>query len=76
MEQNNEINIIIKTCKVCFKQQSDSVKFQKNKHTCIRCNSKKGNERLGNEYFRLKMIGRYQKNGGKVGRPKKESLEL
>lgn len=71
MENKDEINY--KTCKICCMKQSETVKFQKNRRTCIKCNSRKCNEKLGNEYFRLKMVGRYVKLGGKAGRPSKET---
>ena len=62
----------LKTCKICMQIESDIVKFQTSRKTCIRCNSKKCNQKLGKEYFRLKMVGRYTKIYEHAGRPKKE----
>lgn len=60
----------IKICKVCG-LSNEVTNFQVNRRTCIKCNSKKCNNKLGNEYFRKYMKDHYVSNGIKRGRPKK-----
>jgi hypothetical protein len=64
------INKSIRYCKVC-NLSNEVNKFQKNKRICIKCNSKKCNLKLGNEYFRKYMFDHYIPRCNKVGRPKK-----
>jgi hypothetical protein len=65
----------IKICKVCG--LSDEVtNFQNNRRTCIKCNSKKCNNKLGNEYFRVYMKDHYVSTGIKRGRPKKTDITI
>ena len=52
------INKSIRYCKVC-NLSNEVNKFQKNKRICIKCNSKKCNLKLGNEYFRKYMFDHY-----------------
>ena len=60
----------IKFCKVCG-LSNDVTNFQNNRRTCIKCNSKKCNNKLGNEYFRKYMKDHYISTGVMRGRPKK-----
>ena len=57
----------IKNCLVCGLSNVET-KFQPSRKYCIKCNSKKCNEKLGNEYFNNKMKARYIRHG-QVGRP-------
>ena len=74
MENNNiEIFIKIKTCKICGLTNNET-RFQDKRKTCIKCNSKRCNEMRGNEYFREKMRERYVKRPNPVGHPKKQPI--
>ena len=44
----------IKNCLICGLSNVET-KFQPSRKYCIKCNSKKCNEKLGNEYFNNKM---------------------
>lgn len=74
MENNNiEIFIKIKTCKICGLTNNET-RFQDKRKTCIKCNSKRCNEMRGNEYFREVMRNRYVKRENPVGRPRKQPI--
>ena len=55
MEQTNKS---LRMCKVCG-LSNEETKFQVNKRICIKCNSKKSNSTVGNEYFRKYMKDHY-----------------
>ena len=54
----------IKNCLICGLSNVET-KFQPSRKYCIKCNSKKCNEKLGKEYFNNVMKARY------IPRPKK-----
>jgi hypothetical protein len=61
----------VRVCKICGINEH-TTKFQQYKRTCIKCNSKKCNEKIlmkDPSYFNNKVKARYIKHG-KVGRPK------
>ena len=59
----------IKICLICGLSNVET-KFQPSRKYCIKWNSRKCNEKLGNEYYNNIMKARYVKHG-QVGRPKK-----
>lgn len=61
-------------CKVCGLNNEETT-FQAHRYTCIKCNSKKCNEKMGKAYFNEKVKARYVKHG-QVGRPKKNNIEI
>lgn len=61
----------IRICKICNVNNFET-RFQPNRKTCIKCNSKICNEKIklmDPSYFNNKVKARYIKHG-KVGRPK------
>jgi hypothetical protein len=79
MSSVSETPIIIKhvICKICG-LSNEETRFQVNRRSCIKCNSKKCYDKIiserGLEYFAKKMKEAYKPYGIK-GRPRKKPLE-
>ena len=72
---NEEQKLI--NCKVCGLNNIQT-RFQPKRRTCIKCNSKRCNEKIlmkDPSYFNNKVKARYIRHG-KVGRPKTLIIEL
>jgi Zn finger protein HypA/HybF involved in hydrogenase expression len=77
MSESN-ITINVKLCLDCGKCEGE-VKFQKYIKYCTKCNSKRSNEIIKNknpDYFKNIMKCRYTATGQKVGRPRKNNIEI
>jgi hypothetical protein len=74
---NEEQKVKIINCKVCGLNNIQT-RFQPKRRTCIKCNSKRCNEKIlmkDPSYFNNKVKQRYIPHG-KVGRPKTLIIEL